>query len=229
MKVKFIVPLLALTLVFSFAIGCSNSFATSATTTTKMDTTTQTTIAQATTTTKALGFWDEENQATTSIVETTTTINIDMDKVKFWEAIIDDEANYALSDKMFEYSMEKINILSDFIDGKISRDEEIAKFYELSDKVHDDFYAVDIMINKRLEEKSVIPSEDMKNLITVIKDWAYNTEKSSYYYAKYLETNQAAYDLKVEECEKEAEDLFIKYLELRKPFIEEYNRHYNIK
>jgi len=75
MKVKFIVPLLALTLVFSFAIGCSNSFATSATTTTKMDTTTQTTIAQATTTTKALGFWDEENQATTitTVVETTTT------------------------------------------------------------------------------------------------------------------------------------------------------------
>ena len=71
--------------------------------------------------------------------------------------LIDDEANYDLSDKMFEYSMEKINILSDFIDGKISRDEEIAKFYELSDKVHDDFYAVDIMINKRLEEKGVIP------------------------------------------------------------------------
>jgi len=206
MKIKYLIPILLVMLVFGFT-GCKEKV-TSETTETIATTTTQTIVVE------------------TTATETTV---VDMDKVKFWEAIVEGEKSYDISDKILDYPMEEINILNDFIDGKINTEEEITRFWELANKVQKDFFLAEMLIEGRLKEKGVTPDEDMENIINIIVEWADKTENSYSYYAKYLDTKQAEYDFKVDECKKEASNLYEEYLKLRSPFIKEYNTYNGIE
>jgi len=218
MKIKCLIPILLAVLVFSL-IGCSSIIKTINKATTKntiIETTTETAATDTTAITTA------ENTA----VETTT---IDMDKVKFWEVIVDGEKSYDITDKVLDYPMKEINILSDVVDGKIGINEEITRFWELANQVQKDFMLVDLIIGGSLKQKGVTQTDDMTEVITLIKDWADNMENSYSYYAKYLDTEQAEYDFKVDECKEEADKIHEEYLEKRYPYVKEYNTYYNIK
>ena len=168
---------------------------------------------------------------TTTIVETTATETtaIDMDKVKFWEAVVEGEKSYDISDKVLDYPMEEINILSDVVDGKIGTDEEILRFWELANKVQKDFFLSELIIKGSLKEKGITPNDEMIDIINMITEWADKIGNSYSYYAKYLDTEQAEYDFKVDECKEEADKIHQEYLVLRHPFIEEYNAYNGIK
>lgn len=163
-----------------------------------------------------------------TIVETTEP-EIDMNKVKFWEAVVDGEKSYDILDKSLDYGVEELGILSDAMEGKIDNDEEISRFNDLSYRVVKDFFMFELIITGGLKEEGITPNQDMTDLINLMEDWANNTDKSYSYYAKYLETGQAEYDLKVDECKEKAEELFKKYLESNSPYIQEYNKDKGIK
>jgi len=155
---------------------------------------------------------------------------IDINKVKFWEAITEGEKCYDISDKVLDYPFEEMEILSNFIDGKITYDEQIIKFWDLANRVQDDFFLVEIMIGGRLKERGIEePDKEMQEIINLIVEWADKTEKTYSYYAKFLETDQAEYDFKVDELKEETKDIHSKYLELRHPYIIEYNKYYDIE
>ena len=205
----YIMVLLIIFLILFTLISCSK----------QVFNTTTTKVAVVTTTT----------QTTTTIEATTTTMKIDMDKVKFWEAIVDGEKSYDITDKVLDYPSEEIEILSDVVDGKIGLDEEITKFWELATRVQKDFFLADMIIGGSLKQKNVTQTDGMTKIITLIKDWADNTEKGYVYYAKYLDTKQADYDFKVDECKDKASELHTEYLELRSPYIKEYNLYNGIE
>ncbi len=169
----------------------------------------------------------ENKEETTETTQETTAI--DMDKVKFWEAIVEGEKSYDITDKVLDYPMEEINILSNVVDGKIGTDEEILRFWELANKVQEDFFLAEMLIGGRLKEKGITPDEDMKNIINMIVEWADKMENSYSYYAKYLDTQQAEYDFKVDELKEEAGKIHSEYLELRHPFMKEYNNYNGIE
>jgi isopropylmalate/homocitrate/citramalate synthase len=87
-----------------------------------------------------------------------------------------------------------------------------------------------MMIEGRLKEIGIEePDEEMQEIINLIVKWTDKTEKTYSYYAKYLETDQAEYDFKVDELKEETGDIHTKYLELRNPYMRQYNLYYDIK
>ncbi len=162
-------------------------------------------------------------------IEPVVPPKIDMNKVKFWEAIIDGESNYDLYGKLLDYPMDEIDILLEFIEGEITRDEEISKFWELATRIGKDFFLAEMMIETNLKNNEVELNEEMEIIISLIDEWSEKTKDTYSYYAKYLETNQAEYDLKVDELKEETELIYNEYRELIKPYMKAYNDYYNIK
>ena len=63
----------------------------------------------------------------------------------------------------------------------------------------------------------------MNKIISVISEWSEKTKDTYAYYAKYLETNQAEYDIEVDELKDETSLLYDEYRELIKPYMKAYN------
>jgi len=174
---------------------------------------------------------EEETATVEEPVEEETVLEevIDINKVKFWEAIVEGDKSYDITDKVLNYPMEEINILTDFIDGKIDFEEQISRFWDLANKVKKDFLLSELIIQGRLKEKGITPNVEMTNIINMITEWADKIGNSYSYYAKYLDTEQAEYDFKVDELKEEADSIHQEYLILRYPFIKEYNTYYGIE
>ncbi|MDD3819283.1 MAG: hypothetical protein PHG41_05570 [Actinomycetota bacterium] len=219
MKVlRFIIPLLVLVMIFS--ISCASK---------------DLAVREKAEPVKEEKIGEESIKEEVTVTEEATEeskeeLEVDMDKVKFWEAIIEGEKSYDIADKVLDYSSEEIEILTDFINGEIKYDEQITRFWKLANRIQDDFFLVEMMIGGGLKERGIEePDEEMQEIINLIAEWADKTEKTYSYYAKYLETDQAEYDFKVDELKEETGDIFTRYLELTGPYARQYNLYYDIK
>jgi len=221
MKIKYIILSLVLMLIFSFNLACEKQNEKSE-------------LGELVKNSEVIDELKEElttgtNNATETITETPTEELVDIDKVKFWEAIINGEKSYDLTDKLLEYPFEELNILSEFLNGEITYDEQITRFWQLANKVQDDFFIAEIVIKGRLKDKGIELNEEMEHIINLISEWAEKMGDRYSYYAKYLETDQAEYDFKVEELKDETELIYDEYSELTKSYRIAYMDYYNIE
>jgi len=224
-RLKFITPLLILAMIFSISCAAEELALEEEVEPVKEETVEEEPVEQ-----EGTEEVVEPKVEKTSVEVVEEEPEVDMDKVKFWEAIIEGEKSYDITDKVLDYSSEEINILLDFLNKEITYNEQITRFWELAKRVQDDFFLVEMMIEGRLKERGIEePDEEMQEIINLIVKWTDKTEKTYSYYAKYLETDQAEYDFKVDELKEETGDIHTKYLELRNPYMRQYNLYYDIK
>ena len=186
MKIKYLIPILMIVLVFSFT-GCNKKIANETTATTAIPTT------------------------QTTIVETKTTINNDIKLFK--EAIkgynpIDKNIEYNKEALKWIKLAEKEepNIFSGIA---------VICLKDLSIRVEKD-YSVLVLLKEKILDKSGIQNitPEMKQMISLMIDWQDKVTKQYEYTANYYDGEGAEYDIKADELSTEADSIADEYLEL---------------
>lgn len=137
------------------------------------------------------------------------------------------EKNYDVTEKNLLYAMEVTDIALAVLNENLSDDEEASKYLDLSSRATEDFFISDIVIDSYLKEKGLNPDYEMKEITSLISEWADKTSKSYHYYYQYLNTGQAEYEIKSDELAEEVEDISDSYLQLTIPYAKAYYEENN--
>ena len=183
-------------------------------------------------TTEAAVQTDTVHEAETTVIDTTAeetkeTAGNTKDKIAFWEAIVEGEKNYDITEKGLLYAMEVTDIAIAVLKENLSDDEKASRYLDLSSRVTKDFFISEIMIDGYLEEKGLSPNDEMKEIVSLITEWADKTNKRYHYYYQYLDTGQAEYEIKSDELEEEAKDISDRYFQLTISYAKAYNEANN--
>ena len=201
MKVKYLIPILLIVLVFSFTACATPKKATE--TTTAETTITETTAIVATT---------EAKETATETTENTKNKDAEL----FYEAIRD----YDITLKDYEYALAVVEILNDYIDTEtktlIMTKEEVGnRFMELANKVKMDYLVINVVEEKILDKNGITEiTPDMLKAVDLIVRWQENKSKEYEYTANYYYGEGAEYDIKADELSTESDNIADEYREL---------------
>lgn len=153
----------------------------------------------------------------TGVKESTETIEENEEEIKkeninkFFEQI----EEYKILGKAVDYSTMAFEAASDWVDGKISREDVGSRYMEITSKVRDDYFLFDILINKSsLEKEGIIVTDDMERVVELISKWKDRKERYYEYMAKYYYGDGPEYEIEADKIEEELKEITDEYIEL---------------
>ncbi len=153
------------------------------------------------------------------VEESTETIKENEEEIekeninKFFEQI----EEYKILEKNVDYGFMTVEALSDWVDGKISREDVGSRYMDITSKVRDDYFLFDILFTigeSSLEKEGIIVTDDMERVVELISSWKDKKERYYEYMAKYYYGDGPEYEIEADKIEEELKEIKEEYIEL---------------
>jgi len=156
---------------------------------------------------------ESEEEVKEIVVEETPEKEKCLSKEEFLEHYI---KNYNIISQATVYAEIEYEIALDWSEGKITKEEASIKYLQLATQVGKDFFLVDIVLKARPEKFTA----EQKHIIELIREWSTKKKHIYKYYSDYLDTGQAAYEIKTDELKEETDKIHDEYVKAIKEYRE---------